>query len=343
MTHTTEFTYTRSPVPTPLGLAIQLGLLEREFAGDIALRSLIESDKPSDLVSHFDHRLPNLFRQGGNTPAIWAKANGSDTRVIGISWTDEYQAIITLPGSGIRTAHDLKDRKVGIPIHQIASDYNRAAALRAFYVALEQAGLGLRDIEVVELPDSAYITVNDIDRPGGWGHARHGYVNEVYALVRGEVDAIYVKDVRGAEITHLLGAHIVFDLGFHPDPYIRISNCAPRPLTVNADTIAQHPDVVERFLRQVVTAGLWAKKNREESLRLIGHETGWSEAWLDKVLGPDFHQNLVITLNQQAIDGLTIAKQFLLEHHFIEQDIDIAVWIDPLPLERAHDNVRRIA
>jgi ABC-type nitrate/sulfonate/bicarbonate transport system substrate-binding protein len=336
------FIYTRSPVPTPLGLAIQLGYLEREFE-DIQLRSLLESDKPSGMGSHFDHGIPNLFRQGGNTPAIWAKANGSDTKVIGISWTDEFQAIITLPNSGIRTPKDLSGRKVGIPSHQINNDYNRAAALRAFVVTLDQAGLGLGDIALVDLPDSAYITVNEVYRPGGWGHARHGYVNEVYALVRGEVDAIYVKDVRGAEVTHLLGAHIVFDLGFHPDPYIRVSNCAPRPLTVNAQTIEEHPEVVERFLRQVIRAGLWAKKNREESLRLIGRETGWAESWLDKVLGPDFHQHLTVTLTEQSIQGLEIAKDFLLKYQFIDTDFDVNAWVDPLPLERAHDNVRRIA
>jgi len=347
--HTTEtFIYTRSPVPTPLGLAIQLGLIEQEFKSDaISIKSLHESDKPSELFSHFDHHLPNSFRQGGNTPAIWAKSNGSDTRVIGLTWTDEFQAIISLPNSGINTIKDLRGRKVGIPQHdneaKVSNDYNRAAAVRAFYVALEHDGLGLKDIELVDLPDSAYITVNEVARPGGWGQARHGYVNEVYALVRGEVDAIYVKDVRGAEITHLLGAKVIFNLGFHPDTYVRISNCAPRPLTVNADTLEKHPDIVNRFLKRVVEAGLWAKKNQEESLRLIARETGWSEAWLLRVLGADFHLNMTIHLAEESIEGLNIAKDFLLAHAFISKDFDTASWIDSRPLEAVQDNVRRIA
>src|SRR5450830_1491972 len=202
-----KFWYTRSPVPTPLGIAIQLGWIDEEFKADpIEIKSLKESDKPSELFSHFDHHLPNSFRNGGNTPSIWARAQGRETRVIGLSWTDEYQVIISLSQSGVNSIRDLRGRKVGIPKHEIATDYNRAAALRAFEVSLQYEGLSLQDIELIDLPDSAYISVNQKDNVGGFGQARHGYVNEVYALVRGEVDAIYVKDVRGAEITHQLGA-----------------------------------------------------------------------------------------------------------------------------------------
>jgi ABC-type nitrate/sulfonate/bicarbonate transport system substrate-binding protein len=76
---------------------------------------------------------------------------------------------------------------------------------------------------------------------------------------------------------------------------------------------------------------------------LIGRETGWAESWLDKVLGPDFHQHLTVTLTEQSIQGLEIAKDFLLKYQFIDTDFDVNAWVDPLPLERAHDNVRRIA
>ncbi|HEY0268583.1 MAG TPA: ABC transporter substrate-binding protein, partial [Methyloradius sp.] len=312
-----KFWYTRSPVPTALGIAIQLGWLDEEFGNDqISIKSLKESDKPSELFSHFDHHLPNFFRQGGNTPAIWARAQGRETRVIGLSWTDEYQVIISLPQSGVNNIRDLRGRKVGIPKHEIATDYNRAAAVRAFEVSLQYEGLSLKDIELVDLPDSAYISVNQNDMAGGLGQARHGYVNEVYALVRGEVDAIYVKDVRGAEITHLLGAQVIFDLGFHPDPYIRISNCAPRTLTVNVDTIENHPEIVTRFLRKVAEAGEWAKRHPAEIISYISREIGASEALVSKVYGNNLHQSLSVNLAESSIKGLDTAKQFLFKYGF---------------------------
>jgi len=339
-----KFWYTRSPVPTPLGIAIQLGWIDEEFKTDpIEIKSLKESDKPSELFSHFDHHLPNSFRNGGNTPAIWARSQGRETRVIGLSWTDEYQVIISLPQSGVSNIRDLRGRKVGIPKHEIATDYNRAAAMRAFEVALEHEGLGLKDIELVDLPDSAYISVNQDSRAGGLNQARHGYVNEVYALVRGEVDAIYVKDVRGAEITHLLGAHVVFDLGFHPDPYIRISNCAPRTITVNVDTIENHPEIVTRFLRKVAEAGEWAKRHPAETFSYISREIGASEALVSKVYGHNLHQNLSVNLAESSIKGLGTAKQFLFKHGFIHYDFNVADWIDQRPLQSVCSNVRKIA
>ena len=103
--------YTRCSIPTPLGVAAQLGFYEDEFAADgIAIKSLQESNDPAQQASHFEHTLPHSFRLGGAVPPIWARARGQDTRVIAISWLDEYQAILALPGSGIHSAKDLKGR-----------------------------------------------------------------------------------------------------------------------------------------------------------------------------------------------------------------------------------------
>ncbi len=53
--------------------------------------------------SHFTHALDFSFRQGGNIPPIWARSGGRQTRVVGITTTDEFQAVIALPSSGIAT------------------------------------------------------------------------------------------------------------------------------------------------------------------------------------------------------------------------------------------------
>ena len=107
--------YTRCPVPTPLGIAAQLGWIEEEFNADgIAVRTLQDEADPSLRESHFDHKLDNSFRQGGNVPAIWARSAGRETRVVGLTWTDEAQVILTLPKSGIRSVGDLKGRKLAV-------------------------------------------------------------------------------------------------------------------------------------------------------------------------------------------------------------------------------------
>jgi ABC-type nitrate/sulfonate/bicarbonate transport system substrate-binding protein len=108
--------YTRCPVPTASSVAIDHGWLDAEFSADgINISSLRASESPGVRESHFDHQQPDSFRQGGNTPPIWTRANGGDVALIGLTWVEEYQAIITLPETGIRSAKDLRGRRIGLP------------------------------------------------------------------------------------------------------------------------------------------------------------------------------------------------------------------------------------
>lgn len=341
--------YTRCSVPTLFGLAAQFAWFEQEFAPDgIIVKALRESADPAEQASHFTHSLRHSFRQGGSVPPIWARGQGVRTKVIGITWTDEYQAIIALPQSGIRSVRDLRGRRVGIPHHGSLVDHNRISALRAFTVALETEGLSLRDVELKDLADTAVPLANDPRAPDATvtfagRRRRHSYTNEVYALVRGEVDAVYVKDVRGAEVTQLLGAVIIFDLGFHPDPYIRVSNCTPRPLTVNEETIENHPEIVSRFLRQVVKAGEWAAMHPDDATALVARETGWSERWLRRAYGEQLHRSLSVELSEDSIKGLGVFKDYIASIGALDQDFNIHDWIDPRPLAEVQARIRTAA
>ncbi len=349
--------YTRCSIPTPLGLAAQLGWLHDEFSDDgIAVKSLQESNDPLELASHFEHTLPHSFRYGGSSPAIWARARGQQTRVIGISWIDEYQAILALPESGIRTAADLRGRRLGLPKRRDDKlDVARAASLRGFLTALQLGGLDYADAQFIDL-------TNRVDLAGSAEHfdgadpvdgaapatavrraRRHSYTTAALALARGEVDAIYVKDVRGAEAAHLLGARVVVDIGNHPDPQVRINYCTPRPLTVNSATLRDHPQLVQRLLSRVVEAGRWAKSHPAEAVAQIARDTGWAEHWVRFAYGNEVHRHLETTLNEQSIRGLESFKNFLLQWGFIEADFSIDSWIDPEPLHAIQRELRESA
>lgn len=264
-----ELWYTRCPVPTPLGIAVQLGWFAEEFGPEgIDLRSIQETSDPNARESHFDHNLPHSFRQGGNIPAIWARSRGADTRVIGLSWTDEFQAVLTLPGRGVERARDLRGRKIGLPVNPVSIDFNRASALRGIAKALELDGVRLDEVERIDTVNDAEDTNGIATGEGFRRRARHGYRAESLALVRGDVDAIYVKGALGLETARLLGATVVADLGFHPDPKVRINNGTPRTLTVDAKLIDDHPDIVSRFLARVVDAGNWARVHPGGTLML---------------------------------------------------------------------------
>jgi len=328
--------YTRCSVPTPFSFAAQFGWFEEEFAKDgIAVKSLRESNNPEELASHFDHNLSNSFRQGGSVPAIWARSRGQDTRVIALSWTDEHQAIIALPGAGIGTVRDLRGRRIGIPRHNITIDHNRASALRAFELALGFEGISLADVELIDLADEHLPEDGEVRRGlSSGGERRHAYTNEVHALATRAVDAVYVKDVRGLDVAHILGAVVVADLGFHPDPFVRISNCAPRPLTVSGELLRTRPDLVERFLARVVAAGEWARRNPDGTVRAIASETGWSERSVRRSFGPNVHEHLIANLDPASIQGLGQFVSYLAKNGFIPADFDVESWVDPGPLER---------
>jgi len=327
--------YTRCPVPTPLGIAVHEGWLAREFAADgIALHSLQDTVDETVRESHFDHHLAHSFRQGGNIPAIWARARGSATRVIGLSWTDEFQGILTLPGSGIKVPRDLRGRRLGLTRHAVSIDFKRAAALKAFESALQLAGLELSQVELVDVRD----TPRRGDEPPQVfpnpfrGAPRHHYESEVAALLRGDVDAIFVKGVLGVQVLRMLAAQLVIDVGAHPDPLVRNGNGTPRTLTVDQSFIDARPDLVARFLGQVQAAGAWAAEHPAEAVAYIGRETDASDEWVRYGYGGDVHRRLQTGLDAQAVAGLKAFKDFLLRYRFIETDFDIDDWIDPAPL-----------
>jgi ABC-type nitrate/sulfonate/bicarbonate transport system substrate-binding protein len=106
--------FTRCPVPTATGLAYKLGWLGEEFAKDgIAVQTLQET--PELNRHHYDHQLPELIREGGNLLALPARAQGAPTRLIGLTWIDEWQTILVRPGSDITEPRHLKGKKAALP------------------------------------------------------------------------------------------------------------------------------------------------------------------------------------------------------------------------------------
>lgn len=338
-----EIWYTRCPVPTPLGIAIQRGLIEREFEPrGVAVRALQDSNDAAARASHIDHHLANSFRQGGSVPAIWAQAAGADTRVIGLSWVDESQAVIALPGSGIRTVGDLKGRRIALPLrrgHKV--DIFRATALKALLAALSLEAIGEGEVEWVDVdatdpePAAGGAPLGGATRRGWSG--RPLYTAELHALVRGEVDAIHVKGSLGHEFAFLAGAHVVVDTGFHPDPAIRVNNGAPRPLTVDAATLERYPHVAAAVLRNVIEAGHWAERHPAETIAYLTRETGSPEQFVRAAYGGDtLHTRLKTDLDERSIAALGGFADFLFARGFIPAPVDVAAWVD----RRAWDALR---
>ncbi|MDB5724405.1 MAG: nitrate/sulfonate transporter substrate-binding protein [Novosphingobium sp.] len=333
--------YTRCPAPTPLSLAAQLGWLDQTFAAHgVGVASIRDSQDPAVRESHYTHALDWSFRQGGNIPPIWARSGGRETRIVGITTTDEFQAVIALPASGIRSGAALKGRRLGVPRKPAGGtvDFQQATALKGIVSALSLSDLTAQDVELV------YLDTARVGFAGGGDQAFHGlkrrypYGDELLALARGEIDAFFVKGAEGLLLANQVGAIVVAETGFHPDAKIRVNNGTPRPLTVDPLFLAERPDLVAELVEVVARVGEWAEAHPDEAVRFIAREIGVSEQSVWAANGPDVHKHLRLTLAEDEIAALTHFKDFLLEWGFIPADFDAAAWIDQGPLA----NLRRL-
>lgn len=327
--------YTRCPVPTGLGIALQKGWLEENFrAHKTVVKSLRESNDKAVRESHFDHTLQNSVRHGGNIPAIWARSAGRETRVLGLSWADEVQLILTRPDSGIREPKDLKGRRFGLPKWQnVQIDFARAQAIRGLENALRLNGLEVSDAELVDYVITSGQSDAPAERIAGTqtfgGRRSGGHARELVGLLRGEVDAIFLKGASAAHLANLFDLHTVIDTGSHPDPLIRSNNGTPRTLTVDQNLIENHFDAAVRIVDQVLSAEQWAWTHPEETRQFLARESNSSEYWVAVAYGTDAHLRLRTNLDEVSIAALQDFSNFLHRWQFLPNAVDVHAWIDP--------------
>lgn len=329
--------YTRCPVPTGLGIAVQKGWLQATVGAlGTEVQSLRESDDKAVRESHFDHTLRNSVRHGGNIPAIWARAQGRETRVIGLSWADEVQLILTRQDSGIKTVKDLKGRTFGLPDWAGAQiDFTRAQALRGLENALSLEGLKVGDVKLKNFHYGGTFSDTPVRSIAGTPVTQKVTERnlELIGLLRGEVDAIFLKGAHAAQQAHDFGLHTVIDTGSHPDPLIRSNNGTPRTLAVDLNLLENHFDVASGILDSVLRAEQWAHTHPEETRRYLAQETNSSEYWVTAAYGNDAHLRLRTGLDEQAIAALQDFTHFLHRWRFIPNSFDVREWIDARPLE----------
>jgi ABC-type nitrate/sulfonate/bicarbonate transport system substrate-binding protein len=335
--------YTRCPVPTGLGIAVQKGWLSDSFSSQCTkIESLRESDDQAVRESHFDHTLQNSVRHGGNIPAIWARSVGRETRVIGLSWADETQQILTLPDSGIKTVKDLKGRKVGLPKWPKAQiDFSRAHALRGLENALKLDGLSVADVEIVDYvrgvtqSEAPAVRVAGTQLFSGRGQGNNPNHNELVGLLRREVDAIFLKGAQAAQAAAQFNLVTVIDTGVHPEPLIRANNGTPRTLTVDLNLIENHFDAATLIVEQVLRAETWAHVHPDETRRFLARETNSSEYYVAVAYGENAHERLRTDFSKQNVEGIQDFIHFLHRWNFIPNVVNIEQWIDRRPYEAA--------
>lgn len=340
--------YTRCPVPTGTGIAINNGWLDAEFEPDgIRVSSLRASSERAVRESHFDHRQLNSFRQGGNAPPIWSRSMGQDVVVVGLTWLPQYQSILTLPESGIRNVADLKGRRLALP-RRVGEkiDFWRASALQGYLQMLATVGLTAKDVQFVDLPiEEPYIGELTQSDNGTLFDARQFAASaraETFALIRGRADALYNYGAAGPSLQEYLGAHVVADINHHPDQRVAINNGTPNVLSVSGELVRDHPDIVARYLFQVLRGARWAKAHRVEAVSIVAREVSVVDEWIPDAFDTSLFDLLEPSLRPDLVDALRVRKDFLFEHGFIPNDFSIDEWVKPEPLAMAQEMLARL-
>ncbi|UIJ46611.1 ABC transporter substrate-binding protein [Sphingomonas cannabina] len=336
-----ELWFTRCPVPTATGIAYKLGWLAEDFAADgIAIRTLQESG--SELARHhYDHRLPTLIREGGNMLAIAARAQGEPTKLVGLTWIEESQLILTRSDTGIRNAADLAGRRLAlpgwtrndIPSHVRGTSIARGMSLAGYKGALASAGLTLDDVVLVEVEDHLR-NIGGSGRDLAPRRSGVGRLWPIQALVDGDVDAIYVKGAAALDQAREAGLVVAIDLDALPDRRFRVNNGTPRPITVHQSLLDDHFDLLARFLAVTLRAADWVADQPDRLRTILEFETEGSAAAVVQAYGR-LHEGLHPTLDPERVALFDQQKKFLFTHGFLDADFSLSDWIDPRPLEAA--------
>jgi ABC-type nitrate/sulfonate/bicarbonate transport system substrate-binding protein len=301
-------------------LALNLGWLREEFAQDGIAVSVLQDAPEQVRRHHLDHELDGLVREGGNIPALNARGAGAPSRLIGLTWIDEWQSIVVRPDSGITSPEHLRGARVAIPAWkpERGSSIWRGMAIAGFGGALRKVGLSLADVRLVE------VTERD-----------DGRLPPLEALARGEVDAVYAKGAFAAEQSAAAGLVVGIDLDAFDDRRFRVNNGTPRPLTVHQGLLDEHFELVVRFLVQTLKAAEWAVDNLDGVHRILQTETGSGPDGVSRAYRNDFQLSLHPTLSEDRLEYLDQQKALLMIHGFLPRDFDLAAWVAPEPLLEA--------
>lgn len=343
----TTLWYTRCPAPTAASVAIRQGWLEDEFAPDgIAVRSISEAPDEATRLAHYSHDHPALFRFGGYVPPLQAMARGVDLRIIGLNWHDRVAGFYTLPHHPLAArraqgAQALRDARIALPIRrQDRTDWWRATVLAGIENLLAVGGLARDQIRIVPIEiERAYYedaTSGPEARASLWGSRSQFAVQreEVAALYRGEVDAIYSDAALAAILTATTGAVPVLNLHGHEDDS-QSGFGHPIVLTVSARLLAERPDLVDRWMARLLGAQDWVLTHPSETRRIFANDTGLPEALLEQGYSPRLLCQVDISLAASRVALVRRKYDHLLAHGLVDRAYDFDAMIDTGPLLRS--------
>jgi ABC-type nitrate/sulfonate/bicarbonate transport system substrate-binding protein len=303
------------------------------------VRNIVELGPASQDV-HYTHAIEMFFREGGGAPPVWARANGVDSVVLGITFMEELLGVFVRADDPAKTMADLAGRRLALPVWpRLVFNFWRFAALKGLVSALTVHDVPVDAVKFVDIiegwdpSERRNVGRHDLDVP-----ARCEYRNQLDALLSGKVDAIFGKGPEAALLQREAEGRIrlLYDVRSAPGLAERVNNSMPRLLTTSRHLVEKHFDAVVAYIRTLIRAASWVRANPTEARSLIARECSIEDTEIETYLEADYQEKFLPRLGNDMIEALEIMKTFLYEHRFIYRDFPLEGWIDPRPLAQAY-------
>ncbi len=290
MTAPTPIYYTRCPVPTASGIAFQTGMLAEAFEDSgYTVPNIVELG-PAHQNVHYTHSIEMFMREGGVAPPVWARANGVDSVLLGITFMEELQGVFVRADDDIQSVADLAGRRLALPVWpKLVFNFWRFAAQKGLLSALSVHEVPATDVDFVDIVEGwdpserRNVGRDDVATP-----ARCEYRGQLQALLAGEVDAIFGKGPEVALLRREAAGRIrlLYDLRTAPSLADRINNSTPRLVTTSHHLVETHFDATVRYLRTAIRAADWVNANPAEARDLIARECAIAGDEIETYLEP---------------------------------------------------------
>jgi 2'-hydroxybiphenyl-2-sulfinate desulfinase len=327
-----EFRYTICPVGNSSFISANAdGFLHASF-NKIGVRPVLLQSLPEDNWHvHFDYQDDALFREGGNIPPIWARSNGTEVTLIGLTFLRQKSYILTRTDSPIDYVEQLRGKRLAIPVRPEVKvvDFYRATALRGFETALAARGINPAEAVFTELPQTEARIATKADKSSNLGSI------ELEALDNGKVDAIFAGSARAQRLLASGKYKAIFELTSHPDLLAPFNNSYPNILTVSTKLAQESPEIVVDYVKQALLAAEWAKTHLPEVLELFSRQIHGTAGEVAASLPVNFNKDLAPVLTREGFFALESQKRFLFDHGFLNRDFDIEKWADDRFLKAA--------
>ena len=232
---TLRITYVKSPLNIPSIIDKNLETVKKSFAKNNITVTFPDINSGAKQTEALAAGSLDICSALGGTSAILAASNGVDIKIIGIYSRAPKAFNIMAKDPAIKSAADLKGKKIAGPkgtiLHQI------------LIAALDKSGLQATDVELVSMGIPASVT----------------------AMLNGNVD---VALVAGADVLRAekAGAHIVANGEGLVDATIVIAT--------SGKFLKEHPDAVKQFLAAHKENIDYMNKNKDSAFAYTATETG---------------------------------------------------------------------